>query len=133
MVGYREAPYKDIGWFSAKLEDVLTWLPCRLTVIMIAILSGKPKSVLTICQRDASFDPSPNAGWSECAYAAALGVQLGGSNSYRGVIKQKPLLGDPQHPITSTTIEQALQLTRYIFLITLGLFTGGFILGHTLD
>jgi adenosylcobinamide-phosphate synthase len=133
MVGYREAPYKDIGWFSAKLEDVLTWLPCRLTVITIAILSGKPKSVLTICQRDAIFDPSPNAGWSECAYAAALGVQLGGSNSYQGVIKQKPLLGDPQHPITPTTIEQALQLTRYIFLITLGLFTGGFILGHTLD
>lgn len=128
MVGYREAPYKDIGWFSAKLEDVLTWLPCRLTVITIAILSGKPKSVLNICQRDAVFDPSPNAGWSECAYAAALGVQLGGQNSYRGVIKHKPLLGDPQQPITSTTIEHALQLTRYSFLIALGLFAGGFIL-----
>ena len=128
MVGYREAPYGDIGWFSAKLEDVLTWLPCRLTVIMIAILSGKPGYVFSICQRDAVFDPSPNAGWSECAYAAALGVQVGGENSYRGVIKQKPFLGDPQQPITSTTIKQALQLTRYSFLITLGLFTGGFIL-----
>lgn len=128
MVGYREAPYGDIGWFSAKLEDILTWLPCRLTVITIAILSGKPGYVLTICQRDAVFDPSPNAGWSECAYAATLGVQLGGENSYRGVIKQKPLLGDPQQPITSTTIKKALQLTRYSFLITLGLFTGGFIL-----
>ncbi|HBW58095.1 MAG TPA: cobalamin biosynthesis protein [Oscillatoriales bacterium UBA8482] len=128
MVGYREAPYGDIGWFSAKLEDILTWLPCRLTVITIAILSGKPGYVLTICQRDAVFDPSPNAGWSECAYAAALGVQLGGENSYRGVIKHKPFLGDPQQPITSTTIKKALQLTRYSFLITLGLFTGGFIL-----
>jgi len=130
MVGYREAPYKDIGWFSAKLDDVLTWLPCRLTVITIAILSGKPQSVLNICQRDAVFDPSPNAGWSECAYAAALGVQLGGENSYRGVIKHKPLLGDPQQPITSTTIEHALQLTRYCFLMELGLFTVGFILWH---
>ncbi len=130
MVGYREAPYKDMGWFSAKLDDVLTWLPCRLTVITIAILSGKPKYVLNICQRDAIFDPSPNAGWSECAYAAALGVQLGGENSYRGVIKHKPLLGDPQQPITSTTIEHALQLTRSCFLIELGLFTVGFVLWH---
>lgn len=122
MVGYRQAPYQDIGWFSAKLDDVLTWLPCRLTVMTIAILSGKPRFVLKICQRDADLDPSPNAGWSECAYAAALGVQLGGTNSYQGVIKHKPLLGDPIEPITPTSINQALQLTRYCFLIWLGLF-----------
>ena len=42
MVGYREAPYTYIGWFSARLEDCLTWLPCRLTVITLALLSGKP-------------------------------------------------------------------------------------------
>ncbi len=130
MVGYREAPYKDIGWFSAKLDDVLTWVPCRLTVLTIAILSGKPRFVLKICQRDANLDPSPNAGWSECAYAAALGVQLGGMNSYRGVIKHKPLLGDPIQPITPSAINQALQLTRFCFLIWLGLFAVASILLH---
>ncbi|MDJ0555492.1 MAG: adenosylcobinamide-phosphate synthase CbiB [Microcoleaceae cyanobacterium MO_207.B10] len=122
MVGYKEAPYTDIGWFSAKLEDVLTWLPCRLNVMTIALVSGKPLYVWRICQRDAVKDPSPNAGWSECAYAAALGVQMGGTNSYRGVIKHKPLLGDPIHPITSETIDRALRLTQYCFLIWLGLF-----------
>ena len=122
MVGYKETPYTDIGWFSAKLEDVLTWLPCRLNVLTIAFLSGKPLYVWRICQRDGVKDPSPNAGWSECAYAATLGVQMGGTNSYKGVVKQKPLLGDPTHPITPETIYQALRLTRYCFLIWLGLF-----------
>lgn len=120
MVGYREAPYTHLGWFSARLEDRLTWLPCRLTVMTLALLSGKPQHVWRICRRDAIKDPSPNSGWSECAYAAVLGVQVGGTNWYRGVAKHKPLLGDPIHPITPALIHQALRLTRYCFLIWLG-------------
>lgn len=120
-VGYKEAPYTDLGWFSAKLEDVLTWLPCRLTVITLAVISGKPLYIWKMCQRDAVKDASPNSGWSECAYAAILGVQLGGTNSYRGVVKHKPLLGEPNQSITAQHICQALQLTRYCFLIWLGL------------
>ncbi|MDF0556274.1 adenosylcobinamide-phosphate synthase CbiB [Kamptonema sp. UHCC 0994] len=121
MVGYKEAPYTDLGWFSAKLDDVLTWLPCRLTVITLALISGKPCYIWRICQRDAIKDASPNSGWSECAYAATLGVQVGGTNSYRGMLKDKPFLGEPIHPITPEKINQALQLTRYCFLIWLGL------------
>ena len=121
MVGYREAPYTDLGWFSAKLEDILTWLPCRLTVITLALLSRKPGYVWSICQRDATKDPSPNSGWSECAYAAILGVQVGGTNWYRGVAKQKALLGDDLQPINAECIQRALQLTRYNFLIWLGI------------
>ncbi|MFN6537421.1 MAG: adenosylcobinamide-phosphate synthase CbiB [Nostoc sp. EkiNYC01] len=121
MVGYREAPYTYFGWFSARLEDCLTWLPCRLTVITLAVLSGKPMHVWRICRRDAITDPSPNSGWSECAYAAILGVQMGGKNWYRGVAKHKPLLGDAIYPITSNSIYNALQLTRYCFLLWLGI------------
>jgi adenosylcobinamide-phosphate synthase len=121
MVGYRDPPYTDLGWFSARLDDVLTWLPCRLTVLTIALLSGKPLKIWRICQRDAPQDPSPNAGWSECAYAAALGVQVGGANIYRGKVKYKPLLGDSDRPITPSIIQQATHLTRYSFLIWLTL------------
>ncbi len=121
MVGYREAPYTDIGRYSAQLEDCLTWIPCRLTVLTIALLSGKPRAVWQLCQRDAIHDPSPNAGWSECAYAAALGVQVGGANRYRGVIKQKPLLGEALRPIAPEVIWQALRLTRHSFLLWLAI------------
>jgi len=119
MVGYRHPPYTHLGWFSARLEDGLTWLPCRLTVITIALLSGEPRRVWRICCRDAPADPSPNAGWSEAAYAAALGVQLGGVNVYRGVVKAKPHLGDDCYPITPECIGQALALTRRAVLLWL--------------
>ncbi|MBG1244963.1 adenosylcobinamide-phosphate synthase CbiB [Nostoc sp. NZL] len=121
MVGYREAPYTYLGWFCARLEDCLTWLPCRLTVVTVALLSGKPMHVWRICRRDAINDPSPNSGWSECAYAAFLGVQMGGTNWYRGTAKYKPLLGDAIYPITVTSIQNALQLTRYCSLLWLGI------------
>lgn len=130
MVGYREPPYTHLGWFSARLEDQLTWLPCRLTVMTLALLSGKPLQVWRICRRDAIKDPSPNSGWSECAYAAVLGVQLGGTNWYRGVAKHKPLLGNPLYPITPAKIHQALQLTRYCFLIWLGVALAMFLVAN---
>ncbi|GAP97354.1 adenosylcobinamide-phosphate synthase CbiB [Leptolyngbya sp. NIES-2104] len=124
MIGYREAPYTDFGWFSAKTDDILTWLPCRLTVFTLGLISGQPFRVWNVCQRDAPQDSSPNSGWSECVYAASLGVQVGGVNYYRGVEKRKPLLGDPLQPITIDTIHQAMNLTRSCFLVWLffGLF-----------
>lgn len=118
-IGYLREPYTDIGWFSAQLEDRLTWLPCRLTVLTLALFSGRPQQVLAICRRDAIHDPSPNSGWSECVYAATLGVQLGGVNTYKGEIKEKPLLGNPDNTITAETIKKALSLTRYCFLFWL--------------
>lgn len=124
MIGYLREPYQDLGWFSANLEDRLTWLPCRLTVFTLALISGKPIEVWQLCQRDAHLDPSPNSGWSESVYAAILGVQLGGKNVYQGVVVHKPLLGDPVYPITIETVNQALQLTRWCFLIWLSLSLG---------
>lgn len=119
MIGYQKEPYTDLGWFSAKTEDYLTYLPCRLTVLTLALIAGKPQQVWSLCKRDAVKDPSPNSGWSECAYAAILEVQLGGVNTYQGIVKNKPLLGNPINPITPETIYHALELTRSCFLIWL--------------
>lgn len=127
MVGYREAPYTFLGRCSARLEDALTWIPCRLAVLTLALLSNRPARVWRICRRDAPQDPSPNAGWSEAAYAAILNVQLGGTNYYRGVAKFKPLLGDPIRSIVPDTIESAMRLTRWCFLLWLGLAIAGLV------
>jgi adenosylcobinamide-phosphate synthase len=120
-IGYRRQPYRDIGRFSARSEDVLTWFPCRLTVLTLALLSGRPRSVLRICRRDANRDPSPNSGWSECVYAAILRVRLGGENRYRGAVTEKPFLGDDIEPIAPDKIYQALRLTRHCFLLWLAI------------
>lgn len=121
MVGYKTPPYRDFGWCSARLDDLLTWLPCRLTVATLALISGKPHHVWQLCRRDAPQDPSPNAGWSECAYAAVLGVQVGGINTYRGQVTHKPLLGDATQPITPARIRYAMGLTRTSVFWWLGL------------
>lgn len=119
MIGYRKEPFKDIGWFSAKLEDLLTWLPCRLTVLTLAIMAGKPRQKIQECSIDAVKDPSPNSGWSEGIYAVVLGVQLGGVNSYQGEVKVKPLLGKPLNPINEAIINESLLMTRSCFLLWL--------------
>ena len=116
MIGYLREPYYDLGWFSAQLEDRLTWLPCRLTVVTLSLLSRRPLQVWKICRRDGIKDPSPNSGWSEAAYATILKVRLGGKNTYQGVIKEKPLLGDDIEPISVAKINSAFSLTRYCFL-----------------
>jgi adenosylcobinamide-phosphate synthase len=119
MIGYRESPYTYIGWFSAKLEDILTWLPCRYTVLSVALLSGHPLQVWQICCRDAPKDPSPNSGWSECAFAAALGVQLGGVSTYKGIAKYKPLLGNSAQTINIETVKHATRLMQISMLLLL--------------
>ncbi len=121
MVGYRRPPYRELGWCSARLEDALTWLPCRLTVLSLALLSGRPGRVWRWCWRDARQDPSPNSGWSECAYAAALGVQLGGTNYYQGQPRAKPLLGEPGQPLGAPVLRRALGLMRATLLLWLAI------------
>lgn len=116
MIGYKEEPFTHIGWFSAKLEDKLTWLPCRLTVWTLAILSFQPRRNIEDCKKYAYKDPSPNSGWSEGIFAVILRVQLGGDNTYKGKKKHKPLLGKPEKPIERETIKEALFLTRISFL-----------------
>ncbi len=116
MVGYKTEDYRYLGAASAHMDDVLTWLPCRLTVLCLAIFSGKPRQVLAICRRDGPKDPSPNSGWSEAAYAAVLGVQLGGINTYGGVVREKPVLGAGGRSLSAEVVYEALRWNRWLFL-----------------
>ncbi|MFO8040811.1 MAG: adenosylcobinamide-phosphate synthase CbiB [Sodalinema sp.] len=125
MVGYKRPPYTDLGWCSARTEDVLTWLPCRLTVASVALGSGHPRRFWGQCGQQARLDPSPNSGWSESAYAIALGVQLGGVNTYQGVVIEKPRLGTSRRPITPVVVREALALSRRLLV-------GGAIIGVSL-
>jgi adenosylcobinamide-phosphate synthase len=110
MIGYRQGLYEPFGWAGARLDDVLNWVPARLMALSVGILSGKLGTVFRIVRRDAAQDPSPNAGVSIAAFAAALGVRLGGENSYRGEKKIKPYLGDALYLLTQEKVKQALKL-----------------------
>jgi adenosylcobinamide-phosphate synthase len=88
MIGHLTPRYKDFGWASARLDDVLNLIPARLTALLIALTHGwvDPKPVL----RDAPKHRSPNAGWPESALAPVLNVALSGPRSYDGVRRNYP-------------------------------------------
>ena len=98
MVGHPHPPYKDLGWASARLDDLANLAPARLTVLSVAVASARPVAVLSAARRYGSLTRSPNAGWVEAAFAGAIGVRLGGTNSYGGVAREGPLLGSGETP-----------------------------------
>jgi len=90
MVGYKNDKYHDFGWASARIDDVVNWIPSRLTGFIMLLVNRPQKTKVKITWRilfrDAKKHPSPNSGWCEAAAAAILGVQLGGVNTYNGMI-----------------------------------------------
>lgn len=133
MVGHLNDRYKEFGWASAKWDDVMNWIPSRLTGL-IMLIGSRPKSMSyrkagMILLRDAKKHPSPNSGWGEAAVAAILGIQLGGTNYYKGMVSNRAKMGDPIHPIKAEHILQANAiLTRTVLLFMLFLWIGGAVL-----
>jgi adenosylcobinamide-phosphate synthase len=99
MVGYRRERYLLYGWASARMDDLLNFIPARLTALLMLLaapLAGlSPKGALSVILRDRLKHPSPNSGHPEAAAAGALGVRLGGPASYKGVPSWKEYIGTP--------------------------------------
>lgn len=117
MVGYRSPRFERFGWASARLDDVANLVPSRATAVAVALISGSPGSTWAATRRFARAHPSPNSGWCEAAYAAALGLRLGGSNSYGGRVEHRPLIGTGRAPVASD-IPAAARLTGSVTLAT---------------
>jgi adenosylcobinamide-phosphate synthase len=111
MVGYRQPPYEDLGWASARLDDLANLAPSRLTMLSTAAISGRLRRTLRIALRYGPLTASPNAGVAEAAFAGALGVRLGGTNTYGGVLREGPILGVGRLPAPDD-IGRAVRLMR---------------------
>ena len=81
MIGHRTERHKEFRWASARLDDVLNWIPARLTGLLFC-LAGQGAAAFRVMCRDAGQHRSPNAGWPEAAMAASLGVALAGPRDY---------------------------------------------------
>jgi adenosylcobinamide-phosphate synthase len=102
MVGHRNDRYREFGWASARLDDVLNWpvarLTAALTIVCAPLVGGAPAAALATARRDGGAHPSPNAGRVEAAFAGALSVRLGGPLAYGGVAEVRPAMGDGPAP-----------------------------------
>ena len=111
MVGYKNDRYADIGWFSAKMDDIWNWIPARLTGFIIVavsfILRLNWRNSWEIMRRDGRNHSSPNSGISEAAAAGSLGIQLGGENRYFGEIVRKLTIGDAAKKIDRGDVKKA--------------------------
>ena len=87
MIGYKTQRHADFGWAAARFDDLLNWLPARLTALLFAALHGLLNQWSAI-RADAGLHRSPNAGWPEAAMARALGVALAGPRSYDGQMQE---------------------------------------------
>lgn len=129
MVGYRTPKYQYFGTAAAKLDDVLNFVPARLSGILMclgaALLPGcSGGRAWRIFWRDRKKHASPNSAHSEAACAGALGVQLAGDAQYFGKLVRKPTLGEPVRPVEPEDIARACHLMYATEGLTLLLLTG---------
>ncbi len=121
MVGYRTERFEDFGWAAARLDDLVNWLPARLSAIMILIAYARP-DLWSLVRRDAQLHRSPNAGWPEAAMAGVLDVALSGPRSYEGVMQEFPYVNpEGARDIGARKIEQAAGVLWRVWALGLGL------------
>jgi adenosylcobinamide-phosphate synthase len=115
MIGYKNPNNINIGWFPAKLDDILNYLPARITGVLIVlaavIIKLDWKNAYKIMIRDANNTPSPNSGYPMAATAGALGIQLIKPGVYQ--------LGDNLNHLNSEKISETIQLTKITIILFL--------------
>ena len=111
MWGYKTPRYYYFGWAAARLDDVINYIPARLTALTYAVL-GHTRIALRCWRQQAPLWKSPNAGPVMAAGAGALNITLGGAARYQDQWHERPTLGEGMPPVASH-IEQALKLVRY--------------------
>lgn len=123
MVGYKNEKYRNLGWASARFDDVLNYIPARLTALLLVAASWLQrldgKQCWAMIRRDAHLHPSPNSGLPEAGVAGALGVQLGGLNYYQGVASNRAKMGDAKRPLQASDIVATIRLMYLVSLLCL--------------
>ncbi|MDD2388511.1 MAG: adenosylcobinamide-phosphate synthase CbiB [Desulfobacterales bacterium] len=114
MVGYKNETYREFGTVSARIDDILNYLPARLSVPLIALaaqlINRKGAVSFKTAWKEGANHSSPNSGYSEAAFAGALGVKLGGPNFYHGILVTKPFIGEDFGETGTAHIKRACDL-----------------------
>lgn len=124
MWGYKHKYYRQLGWSGARLDDLLAYLPARISVFLLylaGVTLGKRKINFKNFYLDTQKTESPNAGWPMAMVAHLLKIELGGKALYFGQEKVKPILGYPENKPSLDKVQECLLLliTAYLWLIFL--------------
>ena len=122
MIGHRTPRHEAFGWAAARIDDVVNFVPARLTGLLFVALAGSEKrsDALSCMRKDARHHRSINAGWPEAAMAGALGVRLCGPRSYHGEPADEPWLNAAARDPAAADITRALETyVGAMFVLTL--------------
>ncbi len=125
MIGYKTDRYKDFGCFAARLDDVVNYIPARITAFLMIFPRlvtinphGSSKfftfhfSLFTFVQNNGSKHASPNSGYPEAALAGILNCRFGGPHTYFGQLFDKPYIGENDRPLTTDDMRTAIRVNR---------------------
>jgi len=119
MIGYRSEKYEQFGKFAARLDDVVNFIPARITAFLMVLVTGSYRGFQFILKYG-NRHKSPNAGYPESALAGILNCRFGGPNVYHGILVDKPFIGENDRIIEQDEIEKVVSINhRSCFLMIL--------------
>ena len=120
MIGYRDERYRRFGCWSARLDDVLNYLPARLTALLMMGVAYRPGLwgfVKRFCHKHAS----PNSGFPEAAMAGILDCRFGGAHVYHGMLVEKPFIGTNDRDLGLKDFHQAVRINQGVTLLAVAM------------
>jgi len=140
MIGYRNEDFEYFGKFAARLDDVVNFIPARISALFMMVgsvfvggnIRGNIKGAVRIYARDRRNHKSPNSAQTESVCAGALGLCLGGDNYYHGALVPKPIIGDadnvplPEHIKAANRLMYASVIVAIVVLAVISFFLRGF-------
>ncbi|WBX74582.1 adenosylcobinamide-phosphate synthase CbiB [Tenacibaculum pacificus] len=125
MIGYKNERYINFGKFAAKLDDVLNYIPSRLTAILMLLVTFSLDKIGFVWQQGKNHS-SPNAGYPEAALATILNCRFGGPNYYHGKLVHKPFIGNNNRIIKEIEFKKVAFINHSVtltFVLLIGLIT----------
>ena len=125
VLGHRDIKYEGLGWFAAHLDDWVNWIPARIAgwmILLSAGMEGRYRHAKEVMRRDSHLHSHLKNGLTEAAMAGALGIGLGGANTFGGVVSLRPRIGTPENPLVPRTIVHAVTISlRGVAVFVMGM------------
>ena len=125
MIGYRDERYRDFGCCAARLDDVLNYIPARLTALLMVFV-GYRRGLLRFVWKYGQKHASPNAGYPEAAMAGILNCRFGGTHIYHGISVKKPYIGNNDRNLNHRDYRRAVKINQGVTFLTVALVVVGY-------
>lgn len=126
MIGYKDERYIEFGCCAARLDDVLNFIPARLTALLMAVVAYQ-RGIFRFILRYGPMHASPNSGYPEAAMAGILNCRFGGAHVYHGLLVSKPYIGDCDRELEYRDYCKAARINHSVALLTVLLITAGYL------